>query len=125
MEDYIYSIKKNKTENTEKETEQFYTIYGEQEYLDSQGNPRISSNDESKVFAKQINNKFYIKAGINGHIFNPIGMYSEGRQQKFLSKVGKNEYSFQRVNEKVFSFYVSFLRTRNMAWLNNAEREMI
>ena len=121
---YIFSKKEN-TNNETVSSDSFYTIYGEQDYIDTEGNPRLESNNEKKVFAKSIGGKHYIKTGLYGRIFNPIGMYSEGKQQKFLSKVGKEEYSFARVNQKVFDLYVNFLRTRNRAWLNNAEREMI
>ena len=41
-----------------------------------------------------------------------------------MSKIGKNEYNFSKVNQRVFDMYLNFLRTKNIAWLNNAEREL-
>jgi hypothetical protein len=52
-------------------------------------------------------------------------MYSEGNESRFLAKIGKNEWSFKSVNKDIFDKYVNFLRTKNIAWLNNAERDMI
>ena len=51
-------------------------------------------------------------------------MYSEGRLKKYMAKFGKKEWTLKKVNPKVFQFYVSFLKTKNLAWFNNAEREM-
>ena len=46
-------------------------------------------------------------------------MFSEGQHSKVLSKIGKNEFNFTRVNSKVFNLYLSFLRTKNLAWLKH------
>lgn len=104
----------------------YYTIFGSHDSVDDDGNPLCADKKDALAYIKKINqdDQYYIKVGTYGKIFNPIGLYSEGRQNKFLSKVGKNEYSFTRVNSKVFGMYVNFLRTKNTAWLNNAEREL-
>jgi hypothetical protein len=34
-----------------------------------------------------------------------------------------NSDSFKEVSRKVFDFYLSFLRTSNISWINHAERE--
>ena len=52
-------------------------------------------------------------------------MFDEGQHNKILAKVGKNQFNFKRVNKKVFDLYTTFLRTRNLAWLNNANREIL
>jgi hypothetical protein len=120
----IFHIKGNTQPN---ETEyRYYTVFGSHVSLDGDGNP-LSDNQNNSLAYTKTNNKetqYYIKVGTYGKIFNPIGLYSEGRQNKFLSKVGKKEYVFTRVNSKVFNMYLNFLRTKNMAWLNNAEREL-
>jgi hypothetical protein len=105
----------------------YFTVLGKHDFFDESKNPR--TNDEKKAYAYYKNNEegdtqYYIKVGLYGKVFNPIGLYSEGRANKFLSKVGKNEFTFTRVNQKVFDMYVNFLRTKNIAWLNNAEREL-
>lgn len=105
----------------------YYTMLGNQDYLDKNGNPRLNK-ESSKVFAKSIkgaeSTRYYIKTGTYGKIYNPIGLFSEGRHNRFMAKIGKKEYDFKEVNPKVFSLYTNFLRTKNLAWLNNAEREM-
>jgi hypothetical protein len=68
--------------------------------------------------------RYYIKVGTYGKIYNPIGLYSEGQNTKFLSKIGRKQFEFKEVNQRVFDFYINFLSTKNMAWLNNAEREL-
>jgi hypothetical protein len=104
----------------------YYTILGSHSGIDQEGNPVCEDYKRSLAYIKTINNseQYFLKVGTYGKVFNPIGMYSEGRQNKFLSKIGKEEYSFQRVNNKVFNMYLNFLRTKNIAWLNNAEREL-
>lgn len=120
----IFKINPNKTETI---TDRYYfTVLGKHDFLDESDNPR--TNNEKNAYAYYKNNdgdtQYFIKVGLYGKIYNPIGLYSEGKANKFLSKVGKNEFTFTRVNQKVFDLYVNFLRTKNVAWLNNAEREL-
>jgi len=104
-----------------------FTVLGEQDFFDDQNRPRI--NDENKALAKIVAvddhpNRYYIKVGTYGKIYNPIGLYTEGHSEKFLSKIGRKQFEYKEVNQRVFNMYVSFLTTKNMAWLNNAEREL-
>jgi hypothetical protein len=121
--DFVYTPK-SKTGADKKY--KFYCIFGEQEFIDDDNNPRVGK-ESPKALAKLVTNdtgeKYYVKTGTYGRLYNPIGLYSEGQEQKFLSKVGKNAWEFTEVNSAVFTFYVNFLRTKNIAWLNNAERE--
>lgn len=119
----IYSIKENNDDSDT--TTVFYTILGEDNVFDSDGYP-VTTN-ESKAFAKKIYKNelsYYIKIGPNGKIYNPIGMFSEGGHNKFLAKLGKPEWKFTKVNHKVFDMYLNFLKTKNIAWLNTAQREL-
>lgn len=105
-----------------------YTVLGDHQYLDDNNHPRI--NNEDKALAKSVTidgrpTKYYIKIGTYGKIYNPIGLYSEGHSEKFLAKIGKKQFEFKEVNQKIFNMYITFLSTKNLAWLNNAEREMI
>ncbi|MFM7796444.1 MAG: hypothetical protein ACKO7N_06745 [Candidatus Nitrosotenuis sp.] len=108
---------------------EYFTVLGDHDFMDDDHRPR--ANDEtSKVVAKtsSVNNhpaRFFIKVGTYGKIFNPIGLFSEGKNSKFLSKIGRKEFEFKEVNQKVFDLYVKFLSTKNLAWLNNAERELV
>lgn len=119
----IFKINPEKIEtNSEYE---FYTVLGQHKYIDVNNNPRVSDQKNALAYIRHSSDKqYYIKVGLYGKIYNPIGLYSEGKSNKFLSKVGKSEYSFTRVNQKVFDMYINFLRTKNIAWLNNAEREL-
>tara|TARA_Y100000310_G_scaffold303187_1_gene341286 strand:- start:67 stop:489 length:423 start_codon:yes stop_codon:yes gene_type:complete len=67
--------------------------------------------------------KLYVKFGLDGFMYNPWGLYSEGTNNKMAKHSGKMAWAFRQVNDKSFSYYLDFLRTRNTAWLNNAERE--
>ena len=106
----------------------FFTILGSHEFIDANKYPRTSAENKN-TFAKQITKnqtqKFYIKTGTYGRIYNPMGLFSEGKSDKFVAKIGKKEYDFQEVNFKIFEMYLNFLSTKNIAWLNNAERELI
>lgn len=124
MADINMFIQDNKPDTR---TVECFTVLGDQTYFDSKDRPRI--DDEDKALAKSviINNKppkFYIKTGTYGKIYNPIGLYTEGHSQKFLAKIGKKQFDYKEVNQRVFDMYITFLKTKNLAWLNNAEREM-
>lgn len=125
-DDFMF-VQKN-LQPTLKEYE-YFTILGDHDFLDDQGRPRAKKENDAVVAkTSSIDNhpmRFFIKVGTYGKIFNPIGMYSEGKNAKFLSKIGRKEFEFKEVNQKIFDLYTKFLSTKNLAWLNNAEREMV
>lgn len=107
---------------------EYYTILGDHDFIDPNNRPRTTEENKNtlaKVIRVKNSAKFYIKTGTYGRIYNPMGMFSEGKNDKFIAKTGKKEYTFKQVNQKIFDMYLSFLSTKNIAWLNNAEREMI
>lgn len=115
----------------DKQTE-YFTIKGSQDFLDDSGNPRMNS-DGPDVLAKKIcyydgdqvvkaKTRYQIKVGAYGRVFNPIGLYSEGRANKFSSKSGKDEWRMKEVNEYIFNLYTTFLKTKNIGHLTLAER---
>jgi uncharacterized protein YigE (DUF2233 family) len=122
--DNTFKMNHGKIENQYNYT--YYTLVGNHTSVDDDGQPLIDNKEKSMAYIKksETESQYYIKVGLYGKIFNPIGLYSEGKQNKFLSKVGKNEYNFTRVNKKVFDMYLNFLKSKNIAWLNNAEREL-
>lgn len=107
---------------------QFFTLLGNHDYIDSDNYPRTKT-ETNQTFAKCITNnsakKFFIKTGAYGRIYNPMGMFSEGKESKFNAKIGRKQFDFTQVNQRVFDMYLNFLSTKNIAWLNNAEREFI
>lgn len=124
MDDAIFKINTNKTDESFDYI--YYTCLGNHKEIDDEGNPRTDNKDNCLAYIRngETDKQYYIKVGTYGKIYNPIGLYSEGRSKKFLSKIGRNEYNFTKVNQKVFDMYINFLRTKNIAWLNNAEREL-
>lgn len=126
----IFTIKPE--EDIIKQTE-YYTLKGMQDYLDDQEMPRVKE-DNGKVLAKKISyydknkdliknrTRYQIKIGAYGRIYNPIGIYSEGRSNRYSSKSGKDEWRMKEVNENIFNLYLAFLKTRNNAHLIIAER---
>lgn len=114
--------------NTTQRNVECFAVLGSQAYFDDQNRPR--TDDEDKALAKSVSvdgrpRKYYIKVGTYGKIYNPIGLYTEGHSEKFLAKIGRKQFEYKEVNQKIFDMYINFLTTKNLAWLNNAEREMI
>lgn len=124
MENDIFRMNPNKVES--KSTYVRYTVFGQHDDIDRDGNPLTDEEKNCLAYIKRLGHdeQYYLKIGLHGKIYNPIGLYSEGKSNKFLSRVGKQEYNFTKVNSKVFNMYLNFLRTKNLAWLNNAEREL-
>jgi hypothetical protein len=132
IQDYIFQPNNAKTvslnEEVKEETNHFFTIFGEHDFIDEDGYPKTSEKSKH-IYAKKMkqNGKtnFFVKASKQGKLYNPIGMFSEGNHKRINKLTGSNEYNFKRVNLRIFELYISFLKSRNLAWLNNAEREMI
>lgn len=127
MSDYIYTQHNIIAEESRVEVKN-YTMLGYQEYIDDDNKPRVS-DDSDKIFAKTIlanqRVRYFVKVGAYGKLFNPMGMFSEGQENKFLSKIGKNAFEFKEVNMRIFDLYLNFLTSKNIAWLNNAQRELL
>ena len=128
------NITKEKTKKKAKRTEIVYTITGKQEYLENDQYPCIKLDAEKAqespdAFAIKITigqrTKYYAKRGKYGSLYNPIGMFSEGTASKRLGHSGKFEWKFPEVGKRAFEFYRDFLRTKNIAYLHNAERELL
>ena len=108
---------------------QFYTLKGMEDIIDSNKNCRLNDEKLNKVFAKKTyradnTHRFYIRVSNNGKLYNPVSMYGEEKTNTFLDRVCKDSIKFKEVNEKTFNLYIGFLNTKNIAWLNNAEREV-
>ena len=111
-----------------------YTVTGKEDYLEDNKYPCVDSDSETAkesptAFAMKITigkrTKYYAKRGKHGRLFNPVGMFSEGMASRRLGHAGRLEWRFIEVGEKVFEFYRNFLRTKNIAYLHNAERELL
>jgi len=122
-----------------------FTIKGqEDELVNEHGQPNkdgfpllydIEYADGNYTYADQLDNayaksvkshntyRYFIKCGRDG-FYNPTGMYDENRHAK-KQRAGVDLYKFMEVGYKTFMFYLNFLKTRNPAWLKNANREVI
>ena len=129
-----YIIDKNKDVNETKRKEIVYTITGQQDYLEDDRYPCVqmdaeTAKESSSAFAMQITigkrTKYYAKRGRHGRLYNPLGMFSEGMAAKRLGHAGRLEWRFIEIGERAFAFYRDFLRTKNIAYLHNAERELL
>ena len=124
----FHKINEDKIEEKSK-TVDVFTISGKHTEKDSEGFPRLDEDqqDHHEAYAKRIKIgnriKYYVKRGRYGKLYNPIGMYSEGTSKKQVRHAGRPEWEFKETNEDVFRKYINFLRTKNTAWLHNAERD--
>jgi hypothetical protein len=128
MENFIFQQKPNKQEDIQVTC---FTISGNEEFLDENGNPRISEEtDTENIFAKKIirdngTARYSIRIDINNKFVNPMSIYDDKKvTNNFLDSVCRANNKFVEVNLKVFNMYLNFLKTKNLSWFYNAEREM-
>lgn len=129
----------NKEQNDPHE-ELYYTLKGYEEFLDNEGNPRTENSQSPHIAAKCIRNKkskhfqqdvyyysFYIRSTPNDTLYNPIETFSDvknKRQFDFIDKVCKEKWTFKEVTQATFKKYLEFLKTKQTAWLKDAERDL-
>ena len=130
----VHIINKEKSIKKPKRTETIYTITGKQDYLEKNKYPCVKmeskkAQESMDAYAMKITvgtrTKYYAKRGKHGRLYNPMGMFSEGMAKKRLGHAGRLEWRFIEIGEKAFRFYRDFLRTKNIAYLHNAERELL
>lgn len=81
-----------------------------------------------KSFDESLNGeRFWIKIctnGINsGKFFDPSTNMTD-ELKRFDSHTGRFRYSYKSVNKECFNLYLTYLETKNTAFLKNAERNM-
>lgn len=118
----------------------FYCLLGNEDYIDDDGFPR-SKLEDNKVTAKIIFSKktkhfadshksygrYYIKLDPNSKIFNPKQILSSVKDKdslNFINNVCKNEWAFKEVTPQIFQKYIMFLKTKNLSWLKDAQRDL-
>ena len=128
-----------KIEQQENNTK-YYSLIDEHDFLDDQGNPRTTEENNDKIMAKAMPNKpskhmtntqmqyrFYIRTEQNNTFYNPVPIASSVKDKKtfqFINSVCKNNTTFKEVSQSIFDKYLTFLKTKNIRWLNAAEREI-
>lgn len=113
-----------------------YTITGNENQLDDEGYPILLDEPyeedgqeyidpaelRDEAYAKYVRGqrvKYYVKQDNAGHFYNPIGLYGKQKQRKGSQDV----WRFRETSKQAFELYIKFLKTRNVAWLQQAERE--
>lgn len=105
----------------------YYTMSGYESFTDHDGIPSAKEDEATKIFAKQTiredgTTKYSIRLDREKKLFNPVSIYGN-KDLKLLENISRNNKQYKEVNKKVFDMYLQFLRTKNIAWLHNAERE--
>ncbi len=146
----IFRPRKDNEEVVEKaKIKVVYTLVGQEDELvdengneDSKGYPSLwdleLKNKEiqpaetlDNAFAKTAyirgRQRFYIKQNKEGQFLNPVnGMEDEIRNKKSkIRYTGNESYIFKEVGYAAFMLYLKFLKTKNTAYLTQAEREML
>jgi hypothetical protein len=113
-----------------------YTMFGRHHILNPNNDPivvdkdGVSAEENPVTFAKVTvsnntqENRYFIKCGRAGRPYDPSDMYAEGTHAKFNTRHGTSEWRFKEVNHKAFDNYLAFLRTKNKAYYQCAEREI-
>lgn len=117
------------TDKINETTTQYYCLSGNEDTLDSDGFP-VVKKDSKLVLAKKINqtdsqSQYYIKISNQNKLFNPLEGGLEDKSYSIIDNVCRPSDKFKSVNPNVFNLYLNFLSSKNTAWLNKAEREMI
>lgn len=125
MSEFIYQ---QKNELLTDNGNEFFTVLGSEDFMDSNSCPRITKDTDNRILAKKIirddgSTKYSIKTDASGKFQNPISMYGIEKSNNFLDRICRSSDKFKEVNMKTFNMYITFLRTKNPAWLHNAERE--
>jgi hypothetical protein len=107
--------------------DEFYTIEGDHDYHDDNHNPRtIKDNKKTlakKLFTENKKPRYLIKMNTAGKLHNPLSIVSQQKMTgNFLDRKCR-EPKFKSVSNKTFIMYINFLRTKNLSWLYNADRE--
>lgn len=107
---------------------EYYAILGQHDFIDSESNPRVKKADDARVLAQKIirddgSIKYTIKFTRDNKMENPLSIYGAQKDTNFLDRVCRSNDRFKEVNPKVFGIYLNFLKTKNISWLHNAERE--
>tara|TARA_R110000824_G_scaffold239283_3_gene428014 strand:+ start:470 stop:907 length:438 start_codon:yes stop_codon:yes gene_type:complete len=103
-----------------------YTIIGKQTaFIRGTKYPIIEDDGDKKAcdnidaFAMQVDNTFYIKSD-GAQLFDPEGLYSNDINKKIGDE---SRWKWVKVSPRTFSFYVTYLKTKNKSHYFQASRE--
>lgn len=126
MNNFIYQPKPDPKNNT-KQSDSYYCLNGCGDSLDDNNNSLCKNENNKNICAKKIirddnSIKYLIKTGDDRKLYNPISIYGSLQNKNFLESISRNQNSFKEVNSMVFDLYLRFLKTKNVAYLHQAER---
>ena len=126
-DEFIFNPLQDTTKTTTEQTDKFYGFIDCCDYIDNENYPRTkteNTNTLAKItYKKNGSIKYSIKITKNGKMHNPTLDYDNKKDNNFLDRICRSNDSFKEVSYKVFNMYINFLKTKNVAWINNAERE--
>ena len=123
-ETHIFQINKEET----KKSNQFFAFIDDCDFIDKEKNPRSNNEFDDKTLAKIITRdngslKYMIKVDYLYKPFNPTSIYGNKNVYRGMDQ-SRPSAKFIGVNVGAFNTYINFLRTKNISWLHNTEREM-
>lgn len=126
MNEFLFTINQNKQDISD---HKFYCLVGEEDYIDEAGNPMVRT-DGGKVLAKTITRsnsptQYFIRLSTNNKLYNPISQVGEDKSTSIVDNTCRPTNRFTPVSPAVFEYYLQFLGSKNLLWLNKAEREKI
>ena len=127
MSDFIFQQKEDFTKDTTQN--RYYCLNGSGDEIDDEGFSLCSNEEDKRICAKKIIRangtiKYMIKTGEDKKLYNPVSIYDNKDNKRFLETISRNQNLFKEVNYNSFYLYLRFLKTKNVAYLTNAEREI-
>jgi hypothetical protein len=130
--DFIYkpnSVFDGEIDPHSSNVEEYFTLIGSEDFIDNNSLARLKIDSEEHTFAKKVvrkngTTKYMVKLSNSGKLHNPVSIYGVDTDRSFLNRVCRSNNKFKEVNQRAFEWYLKFLNSKNLAWLNNAEREM-
>lgn len=127
MNNFVFNQSDNtaKSDNITK-----YCLVDNKTREDESGHPIVDNPaKESYVLAYKTQkangeHKFMIRINADRKLYNPLSIYGKDRSFKLLDNITRSSLEYKEVNSTTFDFYLRFLSTKNIAWLNKAEREV-
>jgi hypothetical protein len=123
MSDFIFNPKKNEANPLD----EFYSFIDNSSFIDEKNNPRVEENSEhvlaKKIYRSDSSYRLMIKVNTDHKPYNPISTYGKEKSSSFLDAIARSD-KFIQVNQKAFDYYIKFLKSKNVSWLNNTEREI-
>lgn len=110
-----------------KNESRFFSTIKNYDFIDENNSPRLIDENDSRVMAKcKLKNngssKYLIRLDNLKKLYDPTTDMSEN-SNKNLFNIDGVDIQFKEVSKITFDLYLSFLKTMNVSWIRNAERE--